>query len=186
MTEAARRGDDDDGTVSLTPHARPPCTATRPHTIPLARLHTAPPRPHAITHAYPPTPCPTLSTHRPSPYAHLCIHALYIRLPTHTPAFTAPPASNDDDAHSSPSEDSQHPGPAYRHQSSEGLFPLLYNSSVPTPTRPASFYSFHSHLQCCDDDDCPLQSQQIDANTRDDDQPKGGSWSCFVAHLFYA
>ena len=109
------------------------------------------------------------------------VHSCPLCMPAcpHT-SLHCPPASNNNNAHSSPSEDGQHPGPVYWHQPSKGLFPLLYNSSILMPTCPANFYSFYSHLQCCNDDDCPLQPQQIDTNTCDDNQPKGSGWSCFV------
>ena len=140
LTEMAGRGDnDDDDTVShahttLIVESHPARTPTMP-----TRLHTVLPCMHTHTRACTPTTHTCPPAHHPPSHArpHSCtsIHTraftptTYACRPAHQPS-PPPPASNDGDAHSSPSKDSQHPGPAYRRQPSKGLFLCFFFTTI--------------------------------------------------------
>ena len=121
-------------------HAYLPTHRSSPHAhahLCMRTHHTRPPACTSATHTCPPVHHPSSHAHPHSrTSAHTCAFTptTYACPPAHQPS-PPPPASNDDDAHSSPSEDSQHPGPAYRRQPSKCLFPflLLYNYSIATP-----------------------------------------------------
>ena len=147
LTETAGRGDNDnDDTVShahttliVEFHpARTPTMPTRLHTI-LPRMHTHTCTCTPTTHACPPARPPHTPAHPrtipPRPHSRTSVHTraftptTYACRPAHQPS-PPPPASNDGDAHSSPSEDSQHPGPAYRRQPSKGLFLCFFFTTI--------------------------------------------------------
>ena len=67
-------------------------------------------------------------------------------------------AHTDSCMHARPPTSLHHPHPIARMINTQ----VLYNPSVPTPTRLASFYSFHSRILCRDGNDRPLPSVPTD------------------------